>query len=54
MVGEHRGGHVLVGLGDQREQVPGEVHPAALVPGFLEGPPQRRDQAGVLVGDDHV
>jgi hypothetical protein len=42
---------VGVGLGHQREQVAGEVHPAPLVSGALEGPLQGRDEAGVLVGD---
>ena len=39
-------------LGHQREQVAGEVDPAALVPDALEDPAEGGDQAGVLVGDD--
>ena len=33
---EQRGGHVLVAAGHHREQVPDEVHPAALVGRSLE------------------
>ena len=47
---EHRGDHVGVALGHQGEQVAGEVHPAALR-GALEGPLERGDESGVLVGD---
>jgi hypothetical protein len=46
---EHCGDHVGVGLGDVREQVAGEVDPAALVRAALEGPLERRHEAGVLV-----
>src|SRR3954453_5033626 len=42
---------VGVGLGDQGKKVAGEVHPAALVSGALEGPLEGGDEAGVLVGD---
>jgi len=48
---EHRGDHVLVRLGDQREQVAGEVDPTALVRRALQAAAQRRDQPGMLVGD---
>jgi len=48
---EHRGDHVLVRLGDQRQQVPGEMDPAALVRRTLEAATQRSNQTGVLVGD---
>jgi hypothetical protein len=40
-----------MGFGDQGQEVAGEVHPAPLVGGALEGPADRGDQAGVLVGD---
>jgi hypothetical protein len=43
-----------VGLGHQCKQVAGEVHPAALVRGALEGALERGDQAGVLVGDHQL
>lgn len=49
---EHGSDHVLVRLRHQRKQVPGEVDAAALMPDALEHPTQRRDQAGMLVGDD--
>src|SRR3954449_8854040 len=42
---------VGVGLGDQGQQVAGEVDAAALVRGALEGPLEGGDEAGVLVGD---
>jgi len=45
---EHRGDHVLVRLGDQREQVAGEVDPTALVRRALQAAAQRRDQPGML------
>jgi hypothetical protein len=51
---EHRGDHVGVGLGDVGEEVAGEVDPAPLVGGALEGPLQRCDESGVLVGDDQL
>ena len=48
---EQRSDHVLVGLGDQSEQVAGEVDAAALVRRPGEAPGQGLDQPGVLVGD---
>ena len=51
---EHRGDHVGVGLGDVRQEVAGEVDPAPLVRGALEGPLERLHEAGVLIGDDQL
>ena len=48
---EHRRDHVGLVLGHVSEQVAGEVHSAALMPGALEAAPQRLDQAGVLIAD---
>ena len=47
---EHRGGHVLVSLGHQSEQVADEVHSAALAPGTLQGPVRGGAEPGVSVG----
>ena len=48
---EHGGDHVLMALGDQGEQVAGEVDAAALVAGSLEAAAQGGDEPGVLIGD---
>jgi len=47
---EYGGDHVLVGLGHQRQQVTGEVHPAALVAGPLQDAAQRGYQADRCAG----
>ena len=51
---EHRGDHVGVTLGDVRQKVAGEVDPAPLVRGALEGPLQRCEEPGVLIADDQL
>ena len=51
---EHRGDHVLMALGDEGEEVPGEVDAAALMAGSLEAAAQSGDQSGVLIGDHQL
>jgi hypothetical protein len=49
---EHGGDHVGVRLGHVCQQIPGDVHPASLVPGALEAAFAGGHETGVLVGDD--
>ena len=47
---EQRGRHVLVAAGHHGEQVPDEMHPAALAPGAQQDPIGCRGEAQVGVG----
>ena len=48
------GGHVLVGSGHAGQQVAGEMHPAALAGGALEGPVGGGVEAAVGIGGDQA